>query len=340
MESAIYDFYGCRVYVEGLRLKKAIDKEYWRFKVNEQYRPTNSEIDLYIKPANSTSSVEFLTKPAGSKRGIYMPFKESENTIYYEPNVALDYILSFLEKFLTWEDKTLLHSAAVSKNGKAYIFCGAADVGKTSVVLNLIRRNFDYLSDDWLIVGNRQAYPFPKTVHIFNYNLKDPTISKKALGLKRYFYKPLFKSLDIAEAISPHRYLRYLVQVLISLMIFAVDVEDLGSGVKVGEVCPISKVYYLERQSRGELLLADMKAEELARRMVMVSMYESIFFFEEYFKYAAKYNIKNKKVEDRLEFDFNIYHETFKDAEIHKVMIPLNFDLSTMEDLPLQLGLE
>lgn len=339
MESAIYDFYGYKVYVEGLRLKKAMDKEYWRFQ-SKQDRSCNDEIDLYITSVRSVSPREFPTKPAGSKLGIYMPFKEDENTIYYEPKVALEYILSFLEAFLKWEDKTLLHAGAVSKDGKAYIFCGAGDVGKTSIVLNLIKRGFDYLSDDWLIVGKGQAYPFPKTIHIFSYNLRDPRISKEVLGLKRCFYKPLFKLLDVFEHMSPHRYLRYLVQILISLAVFRIDVEDLVDNARVGEISPILRIFYLERGNGTELLLTDMKAEELARRMAMVSMYERNYFFKEYFKYAARYNIRNQKVENRLESDFNIYYDTFKDAKIHKVMIPFAVDLTSVEDLPLQLGLE
>ena len=340
MESALYDFYGFRVYVEGLRLKKLMDKEYWRSKVSEQDEPFAVEADLYIKAAGPEGPTEFPTKPSGSKLGIYMPFNEDDKVLYYEPGVAVDYILPFLDNFLSWEDKTLIHTGAVSKNGKAYIFCAAGDVGKTSIVLNLVRKNYDYLSDDRLVIGNGQAYPFPITVHIFTYNLRDPQISKPVLGWKRYFYKPFFKFLDIAQKISPHRYLRYLFLVIISLMRFDVDVEDLGSDIRVGEVCPISKVFYLERWDGSELLVTDISVEELSRRMAMISMYESGFFLKEFYKYAAQYHITNKKLENRFEFNYGIYYDTFKNTEIHKLMIPRNLVLSSVEDLPIKLGIE
>ena len=337
MESAIYDFYGFKVYVEGLRLKKAMDKEYWRFRVNNQDRPCDDEIGLYITPPGLMNPREFPTKPQGSKVGIYLPFGEGENTIYYEPKVALEWVLAYLEMFLDWEDKTILHAGAVSKNKKAYIFCGQGGVGKTSTILNLIRREFDYLSDDWLIIGNRQAYPFPKTVHIFGYNLADPRISKRVLGLKKHFYRSLFKLLNVVDNISPHRYISYVAQVLASLMRFDVDIQDLGDNLRVGYVSPISKIYYLERWDGDEIFLGDIKAEELARRMAMVTMHERNYFFEEYFQYAARYGISNKKVENRFKFDLDIFYDSFKGAEIHKIMMPLHMDLSTIEHLPFEL---
>jgi hypothetical protein len=340
VESAIYDFYGYKVYVEGLQLKRAMDREYWRFRLNENDRPHDDEIGLRIIPPGQTEPREFPTKPQGSKLGIYLPFGEGENIIYYEPKVDLDWVLAYLEMFLDWEDKTILHAGAVSKDKKAFIFCGRGGVGKTSTIINLTRKGFDYLSDDWLIIGNGHAYPFPKTVHIFGYNLADSSISKRVLGLKRLYYKPLFKLLHIVDNISPHRYMSYVAQVLASLMRFDVDIQDLGDDLRVGSMSSISKVYYLERWDGNKILFGDIKAEELARRMAMVTMHERNYFFQEYFQYAAKYGISNKKVENRFKFDLDIFHGSFKVSEIYKVMIPLDMDLSKTENLPFQLEQE
>lgn len=337
MEPVLYDFYGYKVLVAG-PVSKVMDKEYWRFHVNQPDKLLDNEIDLHIKPSSSIEPTGFPTKPKGSKVGIYLPFKENENTIYYHPRVSLDYIPGFLEMFLNWRDKTFLHAGAVSKNGQAYVFTGTGGVGKTSIVLNLIRRHFDYLSDDWLIVGNGQAYPFPKTIHIFSYNLNDSRLSKEILGSKRYFYKPLFTLLDVLRNISPHRYMSYLAQTLTELLRFNVDVEDLGDNVRVGEVSPISTFFYLERWDGKEILIDDIKAEELARRMAMVNMHERNYFFEEYFKYASKYNVRDRRVEGRFNFDLEILYNVFKAAEICKVMIPRNFNLLSLENLPFPSG--
>jgi GTPase SAR1 family protein len=60
------------------------------------------------------------------------------------------------------------------KNEEAFIFTGGGGVGKTSLVSNFLRRSYEYLGDDWILLGKQGiAYPFPKTVHVFDYNLKD-----------------------------------------------------------------------------------------------------------------------------------------------------------------------
>jgi predicted ATPase len=99
------------------------------------------------------------------------------------------------------------------KNEEAFIFTGGGGVGKTSLVSNFLRRSYEYLGDDWILLGKQGiAYPFPKTVHVFDYNLKDEEIARRVLGSKRYYHKALFRFFDVGEKVVPNRYVRFLFQ--------------------------------------------------------------------------------------------------------------------------------
>jgi hypothetical protein len=319
MDNVTYNIYGFVLSVEGPCIK-SFETEYKRFKVDNA-----KDINLFVKTSNETE--DYITKAIGGVRGIYVPFKEDENTLYYDPDIDSLYLpLIYAEALMNWEDKCFLHSGAVSDGSKAYVFTAEGGVGKTSTVLNLAKKGYQYLSDDWLIIGNGRAYPFPKTLHIFDYNLKhDKEIAKKLLGLKRFYYLPLIKLLDVCQRI-PHRYFRFAFDVLKPK--FFVDVEDLYPNFKVGKVSPISKVFYLERWNKNEVDIENMDAMELARRTALINLYERNYFFLEYYKYAAKYNITNVNIEKRFEQDIKIMYNTFKTTKVYKLLIPDKLNLS------------
>ena len=182
-----YNIYGFVLAVDDT-LSKAFDKEYWRFKTNKK---TNA--DLYVKMDNSIKKHTYLRE---AKNGIYLPFKEGENTVYYDKGVNAEYLLYTIEPFIHWKDRSFLHCGAVSKENKAILFVGKGGVGKTSVVIYLIKNGFSYIADDWAIIGNSKVYPFFKTVHIFDYNLKNKELAKRALGNKRFLYRIIFAFFD------------------------------------------------------------------------------------------------------------------------------------------------
>jgi serine kinase of HPr protein (carbohydrate metabolism regulator) len=157
--TGVYDIYGFIIQADG-PIVKELDKEFWRFK-NTTNRSRAIDIKIQIKDSNEKVNY-IITKPWGNKKGFYLPFGDQKRTILYEEGTTLSAIVSYLEMFLSWKDKTLLHAGAVADQQGAYVFTGSGGVGKTSSIINLIRNGYSYLGDDWLIVGNGQAFPFPK----------------------------------------------------------------------------------------------------------------------------------------------------------------------------------
>ncbi len=66
------------------------------------------------------------------------------------------------------EGSLLLHGAAVSRKGQGIILAGPAFAGKSTLVLELIRRGYDFLSDDAAPIDRRSGLllPYPRAVGI------------------------------------------------------------------------------------------------------------------------------------------------------------------------------
>jgi hypothetical protein len=160
-----YDIYGFVLAVdEGM--KKAFDLEYWRFATKKA-----KKVDLFVR---KTEKKGLPVKLRMDTKGISLPFARGDKTVWYEPGVPGDWVLYTIEPFLRWKDKCFLHCGAVEKDGAAIVFPAASGVGKTTMAMYLTGKGYSYLADDWLIVGqDGMAYPFYKTVHVFDYNLKD-----------------------------------------------------------------------------------------------------------------------------------------------------------------------
>lgn len=299
-------------------------KEYGWAKVDTESKDV--EANLIVKLYQGSESLP--TKPVGSLQGMYLPFGEDERVLWYEKGCPLNHLLNFCEALMYWPDKTLLHAGSVAKSGKAFIFTGSGNIGKTSIVLNLLKEGYEYLSDDWLVIGGGKAYSLPKLIHVFDYNLKNKEIANSVLGLKQLYYKPFFKILELGKRISPHRYMRFAFEVIKPM--FRVDLKKINSEAKVMNSAVFSKVFYLERRDTNKIKVEnDVTAEELARRMAYVNLYEWYFFFREYYRYVYLYGVKNAKIENRLEHDFDIMYDTFKKAELQRAIIPLRLDLTS-----------
>ena len=320
-ETKIYDIYGFIIVAEGPAISY-FQKEFGRL---ESSRGGVKDVDLYVKPTNKEA---LPTRAAGSLKGLYIPFAESENTLWYNPRESFYVLLSYCEALMRWDDKAFLHAGGVSKNGKALLFIGPGNVGKTSIVMNLLNKGYEYLSDDWLIIGSGKAYPFPKTIHIFDYNLKNKQVAKRVLGSKRIFYSLLFRLLGFGEKSAPHRYVRFAFQNLTPR--FDIDIQTLYPDAKIGNISPISKVFYLERRATDDIEVEErIDVEQIAKRMAYVNLYERNYFFREYARYAYEYNVRNYQIENQSKHDFEVIYNTLKHAPLVRVLVPEKADFTT-----------
>ncbi len=83
--------------------------------------------------------------------------------------------LSFLKQSVFF-----IHSAGVSKDGKAYIFPAYGGTGKTTTSMSLLTKGYDFLGDDLLIIDplKNKVFPYPRPLHVFTYNVRNMLGSK------------------------------------------------------------------------------------------------------------------------------------------------------------------
>jgi len=311
-----YNIYGFVLAVDS-GIKKTFETEYWRFKVSEP-----KKVDLYVL---KTDKKDLPVKLRLDTRGIYIPFGKNENTVFYEPGVKSDWVLYSVEPLIHWKDKCFLHCGAVSKNGQAIVFPAEGGVGKTTMATFLVSKGYEYLSDDWLIIGkDGNAYPFFKTIHVFDYNLKNKTLAKKVLGKKRTLYSLWFKFLDLVPKIFPNRFIRIMAER--AKPIFSVDFTVLHPNAKLGKVCPIKKIYWLKKDPTiKNPILKKINSVNISEKMPYITALETNHFYKNYFEWVYNH-APNKEIEKRVETEKEILKQAFHGAESYELKVPVKID--------------
>jgi hypothetical protein len=88
------------------------------------------------------------------------------------------------------DDFFILHAGVVARDGKALILAGPPGVGKTTMVLELLKQRFSFCSDDYGPVHKTTGlvYPFPRSPWCGDYQ---PTAGKISTPLVRNEKRPL-----------------------------------------------------------------------------------------------------------------------------------------------------
>jgi hypothetical protein len=83
--------------------------------------------------------------------------------------------------YLPRQGYSFLHAGAVAKE-KGVLFFGPSNIGKTSIVLEMVKRGWEFLGDDMIIIDQRNhAFAYPKTIKLEGQNI----------STHPYLYKPL-----------------------------------------------------------------------------------------------------------------------------------------------------
>jgi len=320
-----YDIYGFNIFIEGSAESKFSTK-YKQFEVSS----APDTVDLSVRIHDGKENLP--TKPNGSSKGMWIPFFSDEKTLWYEEGVALNVLLAFMDGLIWWSHKVSLHAGGVAKGGNAFLFAGGGNVGKTSAVMNLLEKGYDYIGDDWLVIEENIAYPLWRTVHVHDYNLSDPRLARSVLGIKAPLYRSISWMSRAGMQLLPQRYLRYALSLLRDRLTINVDLQEIYPNAELARPTQISKVFYLERHNSREMTVTrGIPPEELARRMAYVYLYEWNFLFDEYYKYAYQYGKTNRQLEGRFDQIVRIARRAFQGADLYRVAIPENLDMKDLD---------
>ena len=118
-------------------------------------------------------------------------------------------VFAILSVKLIQKGYTFIHCGGLSYKGEGVLIAGMQDTGKSSTVLSLLDgRDFKFLGDDFLILGGRRIYAYPKEVRVSprtlrgrvgGQDLKEKILKNRLLTtfVERYLKKDITRFLKI-----------------------------------------------------------------------------------------------------------------------------------------------
>jgi len=324
-EHYAYDIYGFRLAVSGTA-KEGFQRAFRRFRTGDI--DPEQEADLWIKEAdNNTEVLPF--KRLGDDKGMLLPFGEESNVFLYQRGIPATFILNTAFPLINWNDKCLVHAGVVSMNDRSLMLPALSNVGKTSVVLNLLKKRYKFIAEDLAALSTGGiAYPFEWGTLLPNYLVTDDElIARKVLGRKYAFrlgYKLYLSAWHYLTNHFPSRRVRWLLDTSFAPR-YSVNIDDLFPGAKIDVSPPISHVFFLQKYNGEKVLIRGASADDIADRMafvVLTAIMEMNRILDEYYKHVARGGKRGKRIEERFSHDREIILAAIRNTQVFEILIP------------------
>jgi len=225
--------------------------------------------------------------PRGGIYGLKVRFGDPIE-VFFNRSTEAPYVMLWLETLMSWEDKALVHSGCVINDDRAYLFCAGPNVGKTTTVIGLVDKGMKYVSDDWSLVGQGRVFGYPKTIHIYHYNLDNPRIAQQ---LRHRVNRPAVflasKAHSFVRKTVRHRYFRFAAERLLGNPILCVHPEEIGWGETFLGCAPIAVATWLDRAEVKQPVCRSVSPEYLAERALRIILYERRIPVEWYYSHTC-----------------------------------------------------
>jgi len=123
-----------------------------------------------------------------------------------------------------------VHSSGISKQGKAVLFAGDGSSGKTFLVIESSKRNFNLVADDFTFIGNKVIYNFIRPISLEYYH-------RKLLNFHLSFKKKLEFILKKIISIFSNKYISLLTHIDATSFFYK----------RLEEKASLKKIYYLTK---------------------------------------------------------------------------------------------
>jgi hypothetical protein len=98
--------------------------------------------------------------------------KKFLNMKYASLAVTDHIILPILQKKLAEKGYFFTHAAGVTKNNKGVLIVGHSHSFKTTITMCMIRKGYEFLGDDFILLKDKKIYSFPRFPSVFFYRTK------------------------------------------------------------------------------------------------------------------------------------------------------------------------
>lgn len=272
---------------------------------------------------------------------VRLPRDISENTIVieYERSVKEDYMLFaifkyFLRKSLIEKGFSLTHASCVARNDKAHVFIAWMHTGKTNIMLQMLKNGYKYLSDDKIILSkDGYAYPYPKKINLFSYNLDTHPWLKKYLMeaklLKRTQFKYKIWLLNRLQNIINHNiFSSIVINFLIrqayssvnSSLQFKIDPSLINAEVEMNKRRIASAFILIREKGRKKLKIEDIDNLNMeCKRIVAINDSEDLFKIRH--QHACSFVFPDQ-YEANIKDETEILENALKNVKMFKAYVP------------------
>lgn len=120
---------------------------------------------VYFDSFSNIYPFKVLVKNLNNKTELYYTRKDLIEKIFY--NICSISFLFFIVKLLQ-RSISIVHSAALYKNGESHLISAWSETGKSFTTMKLINMGFKLVSDDTILVSSKgEVYPFTEGLSIY-----------------------------------------------------------------------------------------------------------------------------------------------------------------------------
>jgi hypothetical protein len=323
--------------VIGNRISKRLDIEYKNF---ESEKIDNPDFTVYLgdfTPSNERCTIldntyhikenYFYCEDSykiGRWRVEVSELEGKETTVKLSTNIvgtiAADmficaFVIDFLIRFkMEQKGYSVVHAAAVSKDGHAYLFPSQSGAGKTTTAVYFAEKCYNLLGDDFVILHNGDVISYLTPLNIFAYNL-NPVILKNfgfkdkiILKLKNMLYKATSGYIKIFTKMNPTE-------------MFSNQIIDKSKLATVFLLVPKEK-FSVEKTDRGVVINNLFINQKMESFPFLKYLLEYAYVFPE--SGIAAYWEKCKE---------NLVRNLGEDVDFYRVDVPKRYDRGTFEKI-------
>lgn len=85
-----------------------------------------------------------------------------------KPHFFAEFLIQYA---LARHGASVIHAAALEKDGQVILLPGSSGGGKTTICMTLMDSGFSFLGDNYTIIYRGRAYSYPSPLNVFSYNL-------------------------------------------------------------------------------------------------------------------------------------------------------------------------
>ncbi len=205
-----------------------------------------------------------------------------------------------------------IHAAAVCSNGSALLFPAQGGAGKTTTATYFTGEGYDFLGDDFVILGNQHVFSWLTPLNYFTYNFS-PVIKKNTgildrvlLVFKNIVYRVSFGHIKIFSKVNPKE----------------VFLTCEQSGIKA--------VFFLAPS--GSFNITPMDKSELIKRLLINCELETFPFYR--YMLAYSYAFPQSKIAKHWhDCESNLTKNLPSDVTIYRVDVPRKYSEETFRNI-------